>query len=512
MGGVTPLALIQIVSYTAFLWLGLYLLRTGGLKPLILVGCAGLFGIAAFFASSAIGYALISEAVLTTIWRWTWWTAVLPAAAWFHFCSLLARLLGQEGSRSTPVWTLPVLLVYATAALISLLAATTDVIVSYSAPTGDPRLFIVPGPGIGYPAYIVFQAVAAGGALLYLLRALRSLPRRSPAERDLRQQLRLLLAGGALFLAGALWISIRYYLVLDISLLPSYGCLLAGAALIGYGIAFWGLLLEGIDVRRDFAYSLTGILILNSAYLALLAATGGLSVWSLLALASLVTLTHTAFDGGRALLDRLFFSRDEQAARAEAREYATSLGTAPIEAPVAMPVLAAAAEVDQPVHSTGIDDLKEFRTLVRRAISALRNPPQLAQSPLLALPLVGRRVAEAEQKDSRLTRVASLRELLIEQIEDLRPAGGLANPTGDAWRFYNVLYYPYVKELSRKAALSEARRIERERERSGASSPGELEQVLYWLADVDEDTFYKWQRRASDTIATILWEENRALE
>jgi hypothetical protein len=32
--------------------------------------------------------------------------------------------------------------------------------------------------------------------------------------------------------------------------------------------------------------------------------------------------------------------------------------------------------------------------------------------------------------------------------------------------------------------------------------------VLSWLADVDEDTFYKWQRRASDTIATILWEEN----
>ena len=33
-------------------------------------------------------------------------------------------------------------------------------------------------------------------------------------------------------------------------------------------------------------------------------------------------------------------------------------------------------------------------------------------------------------------------------------------------------------------------------------------EVLAWLADVDEDTFYKWQRRASDTIAAILWEEN----
>jgi hypothetical protein len=70
-----------------------------------------------------------------------------------------------------------------------------------------------------------------------------------------------------------------------------------------------------------------------------------------------------------------------------------------------------------------------------------------------------------------------------------------------------VLYYPYVRELSRKGALAEARRLADERRRAGRATPSELEQVLSWLADVDEDTFYKWQRRASDTIATILWEE-----
>lgn len=507
MGAVTPLALTQVVVYTAFLWLGLYLLRTGGVKPLILVGCAGLFGLAAFFAFSAIGYSQISDTELTALRRWTWWTAVLPAAAWFHFCSLLARRLQQHGSQPAPMWTPGIVAVYASAALLSVLTAGTDIVVSYSLPTGDPRLFIVPGPGPAYPVYIVFLAATAGGALWYLLRALRGLPRRSPPERELRQQLRVLLAGGALFLFGALWISIRYYLVLNISLLPAYGCLLVGAALIGYGIAFWGLLVEGIDVRRDFAYSLTGILILNIVYLALLAATGRLSVRALLALVSLVTLTHTAYDSGRALLDRLFFSRDEQTARAEAREYATALGTAPVELPAATPVLAPAV-VEGPGEPSVTDDPREFRGLVRRAISALRNPPQLAQSPLLALPLVRRRVADAEHKDSRLSRIASLRELLIEQIEGLRPADGRANPTGDAWRFYNVLYYPYVKELSRKAALVEARRLERER--SGESVPSELEQVLFWLADVDEDTFYKWQRRASDMIASILWEENQS--
>jgi hypothetical protein len=62
--------------------------------------------------------------------------------------------------------------------------------------------------------------------------------------------------------------------------------------------------------------------------------------------------------------------------------------------------------------------------------------------------------------------------------------------------------------VDEQAALAEARRLASERRRRGVREPDEHEQVLCWLADVDEDTFYKWQRRASDTIATILWEEH----
>ena len=65
--------------------------------------------------------------------------------------------------------------------------------------------------------------------------------------------------------------------------------------------------------------------------------------------------------------------------------------------------------------------------------------------------------------------------------------------------------------MSRKRALAETRRLAEERRRSGQREPGELERVLNWLVDVDENTFYQWQRRASDTIATIVWEENMKL-
>ncbi|NJL34906.1 MAG: hypothetical protein HC893_14965 [Chloroflexaceae bacterium] len=115
------------------------------------------------------------------------------------------------------------------------------------------------------------------------------------------------------------------------------------------------------------------------------------------------------------------------------------------------------------------------------------------------------------QDDNRLSRATALRELLIEQIDNLQPGDDMSSRVGDAWRFYNVLHYPYVREISRKTALSEARRLEEQRRRNGQRDASELEQVLLWLADIDENTFYKWQRRASDTIATILWEENSKL-
>ena len=108
--------------------------------------------------------------------------------------------------------------------------------------------------------------------------------------------------------------------------------------------------------------------------------------------------------------------------------------------------------------------------------------------------------------DNRLNRAATLKSLLTELIERLRPDGAIFG-TSEAWRYYNSLYFPYIREVSKKNAFAEARRIAEERRKNSIREPGEVEKVLEWLSDVDEDTFYKWQRRASDTIAEILLEE-----
>lgn len=534
-----PVTLTQLIGFGVFLWLGVYLLmRVSVRTPTIVASIVGLFAQAAFFASSALSYNTADLGQLRFLDHAFWWTSVLPVATWCHFSlDAAARVpFARRRGRTLPGVPPVASAVYVLAALVIVFGSATDLFLTsgLTGPAaGDP-----PRPGSLYPLYPAYLGLAAGSAFVALARALW-VAARSPERGDqlLAAQLRLLAGGGLFFLIGALWISSRYDWGLTPRVLPGYACLIAGLAGLGYGVARFGLLLEGKNIRRDFGYSLLGIGLINLLYVAILNATGPLPVGALLWLVGLVTVTHTAVDPGRNLLDRLFFSAAERAARAEARDYATDLGTTPVVAPVAAPEpeprpapglpdpaagptqLPTLAELAPAPRSDGVDSPpamgtgdfavggeKAFKDLVRKALTGLKSPPQLAKSPLLGLAVIEERVRVNGQEDNRLNRVAALRELLIEQIDGLRPADGASSRVGDAWRFYNVLHYPYVRELSRTAALAEARRLGEERRRRGVRDADDHEQVLRWLADVDEDTYYKWQRRASDTIATALWE------
>lgn len=549
-----PVTLTQMIGFAIFLWLGIYLLtRVTVRTPTIVASMIGLFGQAAFFASSALSYNAVDLPQLEALERAFWWTAVLPVATWFHFsCDVAARVpFTRRRGPTRPTVPTAAIVVYLVAALVIGFGSATDLFLRYSRPVGGDYL----GTGPLYVLYMAFLGLAAGAAFINLARALW-IAARSPhrADRLLAIQLRLLCGSGLLFLVGALWLVSRYSVGLTLQVLPGYAFLLCGLLGLGYGVARFGLLLEGKNIERDFGYSLLGIGLINVLYVVVLNSVGPQPVGALLWLVGLVTVTHAAVDPGRNLLDRLFFSAAERTARTEARDYATDLGTAPVAAPVDAPVDASVdASVDAPVDAPmvaptvalepapeareesaepghpvppatrsvtqrelppmGTGDFevggeKAFKDLLRKALTSLKSPPQLAKSPLLGLALVEERVRANGQDDNRLNRVAALREILIEQIDGLRPADGAAGRTGESWRFHNVLHYPYVREFSRKAALAEARRLEGERRRRGIREPDGHEQVLCWLADVDEDTFYKWQRRASDTIATTLWEEH----
>jgi hypothetical protein len=523
----SPLVLILIAGFGSFAWLATYLaLRMPQPSPLMLSGVFALAGLAIFFGADAIKYATPSREVYMLVHRWTIWSAYVPIAGWLHFCLLIQRQIRQTTpDLAPPRMPARAVAAYTVAITLGLLGGATDLIADYQQITRQTNGTFSIGVGRWYPITIVFNFVLTGGALLLLVQTMRRVVRSSwPGRADLQFQLGLLIGGAICLFAGALWLPLGFWL--NGMTLPGVLLIYGGLVVVGYAVTHTGLLVSGQNSQRDFLYSLSGMLLLVSLYLLVVANTGELSVIGALGIILLVILTHSAFDNGRGLFDQLFFSVEEQQARRDAREYATILGSKPVD--LLGTGMAATSDADAadtqrnalphegsvhpadppeaPVQETDDEHgpSKAFKQTVRRAITNLKSPPQLARSPLLTLPLVSARLAQEQRADNRLNRAALLRELLIEYIDALRPTDQSAPAASDAWRFYNVLYYPYVREISRKGALSELRRIER----GGAAQETELASVLHWLNAIEEATFYKWQRRASDIIATSLWEDN----
>jgi hypothetical protein len=148
---------------------------------------------------------------------------------------------------------------------------------------------------------------------------------------------------------------------------------------------------------------------------------------------------------------------------------------------------------------------KVFDDLVRRALTHLGDPTKLSLSPLLQLSLITTAIQDQGLEDSRLQRVAILKALLTDMVDGLRPQQRADSCISAGHRFYNCLYYPYVRGITRRSAPAVVRQLRERREQEGGPR-SEQERVVEWLLQVNEDTYYKWQRRASDTIALILRE------
>ncbi len=522
-----PVLLVKLAGFGGFLWLGLFILsRTARQTTLSIVATVGMQGMAAYFFASAlignnnVGLGMEGSVLLE---RWCWWTTLLPGAFWFH----LALLINRQVYKNTGRWTKWLVgLVYGTAVLIGLIGSVSDLFLDYTHSRPLPHNYIYTAAGSAYSLYILYTLFTLGGGFFFLLTAWRSARVRPSGA--LTQTLSVLLVGGLLFLIGGVWLDINFYYELQLSELWGHLFLLTGFVLLGLGVAHYSLLLEGQDVQRDFIYSFTLNALVCLIYGIILALSGANSTLTLLLIVGLAVLSHTIFDFYREVVDRLFFSQSERHARSEARAFATALASQPTSIPELQKGMTTLTfinsidthETDEPLemeqdYNQGVGfpsepefNQKIFNDIVRKALTGLKNPPEMIKSPLLTLHTVENRLRESGMEDNRLNRVAVLREWLIRLIEELRPAGSAASGTGDAWRFYNVLYYPYVREISKKNALPELRRLQLDRRQStGQEPPGELERVLEWLVDVDENTFYKWQRKASDTIAAIIREQ-----
>ncbi len=139
----------------------------------------------------------------------------------------------------------------------------------------------------------------------------------------------------------------------------------------------------------------------------------------------------------------------------------------------------------------------ERARLTRRALSHFGNLIRLASSPLTQLPAIERRLKARGATDTTLERAAELKSLLTESIMKLKPQNGPEFATTDEWRFYNALFFPYVKGL---------RPYNRNQERDLAGV--EKEAANWFQAFVPERTLHNWQNAGAKLVANELWESN----
>lgn len=448
-----------VIAFGLAWWLGLYLLARDPSRALLRRAGGGLLAYALALACDTLRAAGPPAALADLLGRLGGMLVFLPVLIWGGAAILL---LPDSPRRSNldRLWRLAL----APAGALALAAAALAGLLGGPAP---PAL----------PVYALLGALVLApldAALILVLRERAAL--RSVGLAGLVGAAMLFLGlGAALLLIPLGWIP-RELALLGIGV---------DLALLGVAVAMTDAFDAGERLRPDLLRSLiasaAAALIFGGqvALAILLGAGAGLPLVALLLASVAAAIALQVLAGPiQALLDRLAFPQAPQLQRARAELRASA---------EALPRLS--DELDP----AALDEA-ELARLTRRALSHMGDLPRLASSPLTRLPAVAARLRERGAADQPLERAAELRALLAERIGRLKPREGGEFGTGDAWRHYNALYFPYVAGLrpySRRADHGELDPVRR--------------QALEWLAtQVPERTLYNWQNSAARLIAQDL--------
>jgi len=447
---------VGVIAFGLAWWLGLYLLARDPRRALLRRAGGGLVAYALALACDALRASGPGAPAADLLGRLNALLVFLPILAW----SGAAILLLPEGPRRSALdlaWRRGL----APVAALALVGAAAGGLLG-------------PEPTPAYTLIGALLLIPLAGALALLVR-----------ERAALRSLGLVGLVGAAILFLGLGAAL---LIFPLGWVPRELALLAigfDLAMLGVAVAITDAFDAGERLRPDLLRSLlactAAALILGGqvALAMLLGAGAGPPLVALLLATVAAAIALQALAGPvQSLLDRLAFPEAPalQQARADLRASAEAL-----------------PRLSDELDLAALDEA-ELARLTRRALSHMGDLPRLASSPLTRLPAVTARLQARGAPDHPLERAAELRALLAESIGRLKPRDGGEFGTGDAWRHYNALYFPYVAGLrpySRRADHGDLDPVRR--------------QALEWLAtQVPERTLYNWQSSAARLIASDL--------
>ena len=462
---ISGLLIIEILTCSAVLWLGLYLVGRNPANPRLWLAGLGLVAYALSLGTGLlVEYAPTPETALSLA-RLHWPMLFLPAM--FGFGAML-HLLPETTPWRPYLNRILSYTILPAAVLFYLLSAGTNFIFDFNA--------VSPQAG---PAYLIFAGIVLLlllAALFLVVRTFRSAPSKKPRALILLTAFFFALSAGPL--------------IVPLNLLPRHWLLVAVSLdfiSLGMVVALLDALEEGETLLYDLLHSLDfsalGVLLFGGLVVLTMALSTGVTFSMLALLLAVITLTilaQTFLVQTQELFDNIIFKtfptlRQE---RANLRAMANALPRA-----------------NAAINPTTLDE-DEFIRLTRHAISYMGNLPRLATSPLIRLPIIDARLAQRQATPNTLERAAELKSLLTESIIRLKPRGKGDFGSTEEWRHYNALYFPYVAGLKPYTRRAEQNHL----------VPAAQSALEWFHTYVPERTLYNWQNAAAKLVAKDLRE------
>ncbi len=432
---------LSILIYSFTLWFGLYLIARDYKKAGLRYAGLGLVSYAVALAFSL----LLPDTPQTVVWRYL--SLLLPSLFW-----MAATLYLVPDIPIKPINTHLILVMIVLFILTIGAALTYPDFARYS--------------GLGIP--IIFLL----GVIIRLRQVIQSDLPRSPLVIFITATIFFALATGLIIIPIA-WLSEEWVVIL-ISL---------DLICLGYTVGVLDAYDEGttlfVDALRSLAAATLAVLIFGGQVVMVMVITGETSssmLGLLLGLIASLLIALVFYDQIQSLLDDLILTQtDVRQQRAQLRAASSGITRA-----------------TEMTTNPAIDE-QDFVRWTRRALSHYGDLNKLAASPLLQLPLLD----EHHPDDNVLARANALKSLLRDSVEQLKPSEQVDFAPSDEWRYYNVLYYPYIVGLKPYSA-----RFYRD-----DLAPAESAALTWFRTYVPERTLYNWQKTAAELVANDLREK-----
>jgi hypothetical protein len=313
---------VNLLALTGALWLGLYIVTRSSRSLVSWLAALSLWFLAIVFLRNALLLDLPGSSLLYRLRL----VGFVSLPLWFHMTFLLPL---ERTDRLSQLLSYPIIRMgmISLAYLLAILIIIHNLFFSDPIPISDlPPLYISGrASGSSNPYLIVYMLVIGSLVILNLW------PGWVQAGQARRKKLltTMLMVSIPALLAG-LYLTVGPWLHPALPVFPGDAILGACVFLLGYNVARYNALIEGRTIERDALYTLIGIGLISLLY-GLVALTlnlsGQASFLTLVLILVCAIITHSLYDTGRAVLDRLFYQRQFQELRANLRLLAREIGT-----------------------------------------------------------------------------------------------------------------------------------------------------------------------------------------